>query len=131
MTKKQKTCLFLSGCFILLFSGVTFSDEAKAEKKVKPADKAQTEEMPKLQPKPVFPWDDKNYSMQIIRPKPGVDNQIVKNNFDPNIDYKLRIIDPYTKREITGSERSCFGSFRHKFIREGKKYETPGSDSEK
>ena len=38
---------------------------------------------------------------------------------------ELRIIDPYTRKEITGYKGLCPGSFRHKFLPKGKRYETP------
>ena len=128
MTKKQTTCLFLLMILIFLFSGTSMSGESKVDQKPV-SDKPQTEKMVKNQPSPVFPWTDKKYSMRIIRPNPNLDPEIVKNTFDPNVDYKLRIIDPYTRKEITGYKGPCFGLLHKKFKYKGKKYETPINSS--
>jgi hypothetical protein len=125
MSKKRETCLFLSSCFVLLFSGVALSDEAKVEKKDNPADKAQIEKMPEQQSGIVFPWIDKEYSMKIIRPNPGIDNKIVRNSFDPTIDYKLRIFDPYKKNEITDFFSPNCKVFIQELQKKGKRYKIP------
>jgi hypothetical protein len=125
MSKKRETCLFLSSCFVLLFSGVALSDEAKVEKKDNPADKAQIEKMPEQQSGIVFPWIDKEYSMKIIRPNPGIDNKIVRNSFDPTIDYKLRIFDPYKKKEITDFFSPNCKVFIQELQKKGKRYKIP------
>lgn len=127
MEKKRKTGLFLTIILTFLFSGVTMSDETKADKENPLSDKTQKEEMPKKQSGHVFLRTDKKFSMNIIRPpSPNIDSEIVKNNFDPNTDYKLRIIDPYTGKEITGYKGPCSGSFQHKFLPKDKGYETRG-----
>ena len=59
-----------------------------------------------------FKWTDEKYSMRIIVPNPGIDNEIVKNNIDPSIDYKLRVLNPNTGKEITG-RGSCFGYYHN------------------
>ena len=128
MTKKQTTCLFLLMILIFLFSGTSMSGESKVDQKPV-SDKPQTEKMIKHHPLQVFPWTDKKYSMRIIRPNPNLDPEIVKNTFDPNVDYKLRIIDPYTRKEITGYKGPCFGLLHKKFKYKGKKYETPINSS--
>ena len=125
MEKKRKTALFLTIILVFLFSGIAMSDETKVDKKSDLTDKAQIEKMLKKKSGPVFHWTDKKFSMKVIRPNPNIDSEIVKNTYDPNIDYKLRIIDPYTRKEITGYKGLCPGSFRHKFLPKGKRYETP------
>ena len=72
----------------------------------------------------VFPKANKKFSMNIIRPNPNIDPEIIRNTFDPNIDYKLRIVDPHTKKEINGNKGRCFGSLLHKFQLKSKRYET-------
>jgi hypothetical protein len=188
MTKKRINCIVFSMCLLFFSPGVGIASDSKGEKSDIISCEAQLEKMMKHQSAPVFPWpqkefslniikpapsiddeivkntfdlnidyelriinpcekkmtagckphslgphqkrhnlsrtDDK-YSMNIIRPNPGIDSEIVMNTFDPNIDYKLRIIDPYTRKEITGCKGPCFGPFQHKFLEEGKRYETP------
>ncbi len=43
-------------------------------------------------------WIDKKYSMRVVRPLSGIDNQIVKNISRPDIEYKLRVVDPDAAR---------------------------------
>ena len=130
MTKIRKTCLFLSSCFVLLFSGVALSDDTKVEKKNDSMDMAQIEMMQK---KKCLPLVDERYYMMIIGPNchsDSVDPEIiVKKKDDPNIHPELRIIDPYTRKELTGNKGKGFGLFQHKLQPEGKRYETPGGDS--
>ena len=121
MEKKRKTGLFLTIILTFLFSGVTMSDETKADKENPLSDKTQIEKILKKQTGFAFHRKDDKFSMNIIRPNPSIDSEIVKNTFDPNTDYRLRIIDPYTGKEITGCKGPCSGSFQHKFLSEGKR----------
>jgi hypothetical protein len=79
--------------------------------------------MLKVQSGAVLSCEGIEYSMKIIKPNPSIDNEIIKNTYDPNIDYKLRIINPYTKKEITGNKRPCFSPIQNKFQKGGKRYE--------
>ena len=121
MEKKRKTGLFLTIILVFLFSGGTMSDGTKVDKKGPLSDKTQIEKMHKKQTGLVFHRINEKFSMNIIRPNPNIDSAIVKNTFDPNTDYKLRIIDPSTRKEITGFRGRCSGSFQHKFLPEVKR----------
>lgn len=55
-----------------------------------------------LQHKPGISWIDKLFSMNVIKPDPGIDTAIVKNTFDPNTHYEGRIIDPYRGNNAYG-----------------------------
>lgn len=72
-------------------------------------------------------WTDGKYSMRVLRPNLNIDRKIVKNTYDPNIDYKLRVINPYVKKEITNLKGPYWGSFQDKFQPEGTEYKTPMS----
>ena len=124
MTKNQKSCFFLSICFILL-PGIAVSEENKKENRKIEADKAQIEKILKIQSGTVISCKDIKYSMQIIKPNPNIDSEIVKNTYDPNIDYKLRIINPFKRKEVTGSIGQCFSIPKTKVLPKGRKYETP------
>ena len=116
MIKKLHVCFTLSICIILFMPGIAASEENKKDLKSNGSGKTQTEKMIKNQPLPVFPWTDNKYSMRILIPNPHLDPEIVKNTFDPGIDYKLRIIDPYTRKEITGNKGPCPGLLHRKFL---------------
>ena len=124
MLKKHKTCLFLSMCLIFLFSGITISDEVDADNKDNIPDKAQIEKMLKQQPIIIFPWRIEEYSLKVISPNPDIDSKIVKNNYDQSVEYKLRIFNPFTKKEITGKKGPCVGSLQNnlQFLWTDKKY---------
>lgn len=124
MTRNQKSYFFLSICFILL-PGIAVSEENKKVPKKNSQDKAKIEKMLKYQSGTVLPFKDIKYSMKIIKPNPNIDSEIVKNTFDPYIDYKLRIINPYTRKEITGKKEQCISFPKTKFLPKGKRYETP------
>lgn len=127
MTKNLKTCFVLSICLILFLPGIVVSEEIKKENKKNCLDKAQIKKELKYQSGLVIPRAENEYSMKIFRPNPNIDDKIIKNTFDPNIDYKLRIINPYTKKEITGYKGPFFGFPLNKIQPEGEKYETPTS----
>ena len=110
--------------YIIFLPGFGYCDEAKVARQEESADKSQIEKMVKHYPGFVSPKAQKKFSMNIIRPNPNIDPEIVRNSFDPNIDYKLRIIGPYTRKEITGYWGRCFGSLQHKLHQKGKRYET-------
>ena len=124
MTRNLKICLLLS-VYIIFFPGFTYSDENKVASQDESSDKSQIEKMMRHHSGVVSPKAKKKFSMNIIRPNPNIDPEIVRNTFDPNIDYKLIIIGPYSRKEITGFKGQCFGSLRHKFLPKGKRYETP------
>lgn len=42
-------------------------------------------------------WIDKLFSMNVIKPDPGIDTAIVNNTFNPSTQYKGRIVDPYRR----------------------------------
>ena len=131
MPKNLKTFFILSICFILFLPGIAVSDEDKSDPKKTVSDKAQIEKkLMNLSGLKFFRKNEK-YSMNIIRPNPNIDPEIVKNAYDHNIDYKLRIINPYAKKEVTGSKEIWFGSFRQKVQPQGKRYETPIGGSAK
>lgn len=123
MIINRKNCIILSIFIIFFMGGKAMSDEIKKELQP-PKDKDQIKKIFKKGIPPAVPCTKGRFSMRIIRPNPGIDSEIVKNTFDPNIDYKLRIIDPYTGKEITGSKGPCFGAPHRKFQPEGKRYET-------
>ena len=131
MFKKRHVCFILSICFILFLPGIAVSDEDKSDPEITGSDKARIEK--KLMSLSGFKFSRKieKYSMNIIRPNPDIDPEIVKNVYDHSIDYKLRIIDPYAKREVTGSKEMWLGSFRQKIKPQGKRYETPIGGSAK
>ena len=124
MTRNLKTCFFLS-IYIIFLPGFGYSEEAKiAAPREGSAARSQIEKMVKHHSGVVSPKAKKKFSMNIIRPNPDIDPEIVMNTFDSNIDYKLRIINPYTRKEITGYKGRCIGSLHNKFQPKGKRYET-------
>lgn len=131
MIKTQHVCFILLICFILFLPGIAVSEENKSKPENTGSDKARIEK--KLMNLSGFdlPRMGKKYSMNIIRPNPNIDPEIVKNTYDHSIDYKLRIINPCTKREVTGSKGLRFGLFRQKFQPKGNRYETQAGNSKK
>ncbi|MGD9161592.1 MAG: hypothetical protein PVG39_24475 [Desulfobacteraceae bacterium] len=132
MAKNQKICFLLSIYFILFLPDIAMSDENNTDQQGVSSNKIS---MVKMRKKKCLPWIDERYYMMIIGPNchsdPVDPEIIVKKTYDPNIHHELRIIDPYTKREITGYKGPCFGSFRQKYQPKGKRYETSVSGSVK
>lgn len=116
MTKNQKVCLFLSGFLFLIFSGSAVADKTLVDKKYLLPDKAQIEKNLLNQSGIVFPWEEE-FSMHIIKPFPNIDCEIIKNTFNFNTDFELRIIDPYTKKETTGRKEPCLGPLQNNLNR--------------
>ena len=122
MIKKQKICIVLSICLILLLPGIVLSEENKKDSKSSGSEKVQIEKTVKLQA--AFNLSEKKpkYSMYIIKPNLDIDSGIINNNFDASIDYKLRIINPYTGEQVTGTrqllEKGLFNRYKENLSEE-------------
>jgi len=110
MTVNLKTCFIFSISIVFILPDFAMPNENKIEQQEKTSNKITLEKMRK---KKGFPRIDERYSMMIIGPDchsdtidPGI---IAKNTFDPSVHHELRVIDPYTKREITWDKIPLFG----------------------
>lgn len=125
MTKNRQSCVIILVCLIFFTPEYAGADEKKSILLSDSAVKARLEKTLKEKSNPSVTERETRYSMRIIEPAPHVDSKIVKNSFDPNIDYKLRIFDPYTKKEITDFfSPQCKFSIQE-LQKKGKRYETP------
>jgi hypothetical protein len=110
MIRNPKTCFFVFMSFVFIFMDITVSGENNIEQQKNTANKLTFE---KRQKNKCLPWVDERYYMMIIGRNchsdlidPGI---IAKNAYDPSIQHELRVIDPYTKKEITWDKMPCFG----------------------
>ncbi len=117
MTVNLKTCFLIPIFIVLILPDFVVSNENKIEEQGIASNKMTWEKMRKKQN---FPRINERYSMMIIGPDcpsdtidPGI---IAKNAFDPSVHPELRVIDPYTKKEITWDKMPQFG-----FIQPGTK----------
>lgn len=124
MIRNQKICFFISICFILLSPGFSVSEENKKDQENTGEDKTQIAKLLKSHADLNSTCTNEGYTMKIIRPYPNIDPGIVKNTYDPSIDYKLRIIGPYCRKEITGKKGTYFGFLQNKFLPKGREFKT-------
>jgi hypothetical protein len=103
MIRNPKTCFFIFIIIVFILTGNAESIENKIEKPKKTSNKVTLE---KRQKNNCLPLIDERYYMMILGLichseiiDPGI---IAKNTIDPSGHAELRIIDPYTKKEITG-----------------------------
>lgn len=127
MKKNQKTGIILAMCLIFLMPGYTSSNEEKVNFQSTLSDKVQTGKRPKYQSGLEFPWTQWEFSMDVPRSNPQIDNEAVENTFGPILGYKPIYLNPYTKKEITNLKGLYWGSFQDKFQPEGTEYKTPMS----
>jgi len=125
MKKYFLKCFLLSICLICLSPDYSKSGERKTVLLEDPEVEVLIEKNLKEKLKIVAPEPPTKYSMRIIKPDPNTDPKIVKNTFDPNVDYKLRIIDLFTKKKITGLKRPLDKAILQELQEKGKRYETP------
>jgi hypothetical protein len=125
MNRNQQICIFLSIFMIFCTPIYAGSDETKSILLDNPEAIARIVKILKDKSLLSDHGPRTEYSMRIIKPDSNVDNKIVKNTFDPDIDYKLRIIDPCTKKEITDFFRPQCKFGIKKFQDKGKRYNTP------
>lgn len=112
MNRSLKTCFGLSIFFIILL-GTAVSEGDKIKSKNGESNKEQIAKNLMNQSYRIFPWINRKYFMEILTPNPGIDPDIFKNNFDPNTDYELRIIEPGTKKEIIDNETPFWDSLKN------------------
>ncbi|NLD37190.1 MAG: hypothetical protein GX654_10005 [Desulfatiglans sp.] len=113
MLVNLKTCFIISIFIVFILPDFAVSGENKIEEQRKSSDKMILEKMHKEK---CLPQIDERYSMMIFGLNshsylidPGI---LAKNTLEPNVHAELRVINPYTKKEITWNRMPCFVSKR-------------------
>jgi hypothetical protein len=126
MIINKKTCFTILMFIVFILTGNAVSIENKIEQQKKTSNKLT---LKKVQKNKCRPYIDEKYSMIILGKNchselidPGI---IAKNAIDPSVHAELRVIDPYTKKEITWDKMPCFGFNKPETMLKDKNYKVP------
>jgi hypothetical protein len=107
-------CFIISALLIFYLPGVILSDEERTTSEKESSGNTKITDLKSLETMIFAPFEQSQFSLHIIRPKPDIDPAIAKNTFNPDIKYSLRIINPYTKKETSGCKKENHGGLQHK-----------------